>query len=118
MALELLSLLRMCFKDLAAPDFRQDLYTKIEVQTQPLLDNFMCPPLRHYKKQLIQIINTMIVICRDITPTLQEVMKEIITLAESSNTIISTKTLALFTSHGTEHFKKDITLYESLAHIF
>ena len=118
MALELLALLRMCFKDLAAPDFRQDLYTKIEIQVQPLLDNFMCPPLRHYKKQLIQIINTMIVICREITPTLQEVMKEIITLAESSSTIISTKTLALFTSHGTEHFKKDITLYESLAHIF
>ena len=53
LALELLSLLRMCFKDLAAPDFRQDLYTKIEIQVQPLLDNFMCPPLRHYKKQLI-----------------------------------------------------------------
>ena len=60
----------------------------------------------------------MIVICREITPTLQEVMKEIINMSEASNTIISTKTLALFTSHGTEHFKKDITLYESLSRIF
>ena len=50
LALELLALLRMCFKDLAGPDFKHDLYTKVEIQVQPILDNFMCPPLRHYRK--------------------------------------------------------------------
>ena len=59
----------------------------------------------------------MIVVSGEITPTLQVILDGMITEAEASNTIFSTKTLALFMSHGTSFFEKNLALYETLSKI-
>jgi hypothetical protein len=105
LAVELLDLLRICFKDLAAPDFKQDNYTKIEIGVSPLLDNWTSMSMRYYKEEIIQLVNVMIVVCREITPTLQVMLDDMVTQAEASDVVYSTKTLALFMSHGTSYFE-------------
>ena len=48
LAVELLDLIRICIKDFAEPDYKQDKYTSVEIKISPLLDNWTSPPMRHY----------------------------------------------------------------------
>ena len=73
--------------------------------------------MKPYKQEVNHLVNVMIVVCREITPTLNEILDGIIAQAEAHNTVFSTKTLALFMSHGTSFFEKNIPLYETLARI-
>ena len=61
--------------------------------------------MRYYKEEIIQLVNVMIVVCREITPTLQVMLDDMVTQAEASDVVYSTKTLALFMSHGTSYFE-------------
>ena len=57
LALALLDLIRVSFKDLRAPDFKEDLYMQSEVNVGCLFENLDTPALRKYRQEILQISN-------------------------------------------------------------
>ena len=57
LALALLELVRVSFKDLRSPDFKEDIYMQSEVNVGPLFENLDTPPMRKYLSEVLAISN-------------------------------------------------------------
>jgi len=57
LATALLELVRVSFKDLRAPDFKEDIYMQSEVNVGSLFENLDTPPMRKYRQEVLKISN-------------------------------------------------------------
>ena len=62
LAVALLNLVKMCFKDLRRPDFKEDTYNLVEVIISQLLENLDSPALSKYIQEVLEICNEMIIV--------------------------------------------------------
>ena len=84
LACALLELIRICFKDLRYPDFKEETYNQVEMTLCELLENIDSPALKHYHQEILQICNQMIIVKKEVTPILSDIMHELINVAEES----------------------------------
>lgn len=64
LACVLLELIRLCFKDVRPPDFKEETYTQVEVVLCILFENLSMPSLVQYQQEVLQICNQMITVKR------------------------------------------------------
>lgn len=82
LAVALLQLVKMCFKDLRRPDFKEDTYNLVEVIISQLLENLDSPALSKYIQEVLEICNEMIIVKQEVTPILSDILHEMVNVAE------------------------------------
>mmetsp|Transcript_20178 Transcript_20178/g.27271 ORF Transcript_20178/g.27271 Transcript_20178/m.27271 type:complete len:119 (+) Transcript_20178:545-901(+) len=107
LALALLDLVRVSFKDLRAPDFKEDLYMQSEVNVGTLFENLDTPAMRKYRQEVLQISNQMLQVKREVTPILADIMHEIINVAETSGWVMNALSLVNFMSYGSSFLNEN-----------
>ena len=99
----LLELIRLCFKDVRPPDFKEETYTQVEVVLCILFENLSMPSLVQYQQEVLQICNQMITVKRQITPILSDILFELINQAEVTGKLLNARTFTMFMSHGASY---------------
>lgn len=103
LAFVLLELVRVCLKDIRAPDYKEEAYSQIELSVSILFENLAMPSLVHYQQEILAICNQMIIVKKAITPIMSDILYELINQAEVTGKLINVRCFTMFMSHGSNY---------------
>lgn len=75
------------------------------------------PSLSAYQQEVLEIVNEMILVKKEITPILSDILFELVNQAEISGKLMNVRTFTMFMSHGTSYLQRHQKLYENLVKI-